>query len=566
MKKKDPNKKRSYWGFFAKTFTAMLAAVFAVEALICYTVYHYELGNEESGSYDRLTKLTDWLSDPENADATEAEIRTQLSFKTANDVSWVDRAVVLYDMKTGKTYDSRQMLWSLVKIHSDSTEYLEALQDAYHGRADLSDRNEIGAFVHIYISDDISVFDPYMEYREKDPMYGCMITVNDVYVKDDHVIPGSGSIGICYAEEDSPRFSFPIEPPAQIPEGYVHFVKKYAETHPADALIADSIFFLPVGSMPDSPALAEAHAMLDAYQNTETTYESPALVTPGKQSLTKAEISRYSLTWMDAGEDRWKICGVTYYNFLLAHRWHIVVLTVIPLILLILFALLIAKIRYMRYCREYELNEYRRNLTAALAHDLKSPLMAISGYAENLRDNIHTEKRAAYADSILQNTQYMDRLIADVLDLAKLEQSSTLQKQPCDTAMLAKESAAQFAAQMEEAHLTFSVSGNGTVSADPRMMAQLLTNLIGNAVKYTPEGGRIEVSVTDRELRIRNDTDGTVRDADKLIHPFVKGSDTRGSRTGSGMGLAIVRQICELHGFRLDVSSEEKQFLTVIRF
>ena len=51
--------------------------------------------------------------------------------------------------------------------------------------------------------------------------------------------------------------------------------------------------------------------------------------------------------------------------------------------------------------KAYEMNEYRRNLTASLAHDLKSPLMAISGYAENLRDNIHTEKRAAYADSII---------------------------------------------------------------------------------------------------------------------------------------------------------------------
>jgi hypothetical protein len=152
-------------------------------------------------------------------------------------------------------------------------------------------------------------------------------------------------------------------------------------------------------------------------------------------------------------------------NFLQMHQIHFLTIGSGPFILLLLFSLLIAKIRHMRYCKEYELNAYRRNLTASLAHDLKSPLMAISGYAENLRDNVHTEKRAAYADSILQNTQYMDRLIADVLDLAKLEQGTVLQKRSCDLAALANETAAQFRAQTEERHLTVTVSGTDDETA-----------------------------------------------------------------------------------------------------
>ena len=235
-------------------------------------------------------------------------------------------------------------------------------------------------------------------------------------------------------------------------------------------------------------------------------------------------------------------------------------------ILLLLFALLIAKIRHMRYCKEYELNAYRRNLTASLAHDLKSPLMAISGYAENLRDNVHTEKRAAYADSILQNTQYMDRLIADVLDLAKLEQGTVLQKRSCDMAALVNETAAQFRAQTEEKHLTVTVSGTCAVSADPRMMTQALANLIGNAVKYTPEGGQIRVCCTEKTLSVSNDIAAPIPDAAKLIQPFAKGDDTRGSRSGSGMGLAIVKQICVLHGFRLKLTSEKQIFTAEIRF
>ena len=128
MKTKDPNKKRGYWGFFARTFALILVAVIVVGLVACWGFYQYDTGSERDAAADRINRLRDWLLDPENVDATDAEIRTQLSFKTATDNTWIDRGVVLYDMKTHKTYDSRHMLWSLVKIQPDSTEYLDALQ------------------------------------------------------------------------------------------------------------------------------------------------------------------------------------------------------------------------------------------------------------------------------------------------------------------------------------------------------------------------------------------------------------------------------------------------------
>ena len=566
MKAKDPNKKRGYWGFFAHTFALILVAVIVVGLVACWGFYQYDTGSERDAAADRINRLRDWLLDPENVDATDAEIRTQLSLKTATDNTWIDRGVVLYDMKTRKTYDSRHMLWSLVKIRPESTEYLDALQKACGGREDMNTYNESGAFVHYCISDDTTILDRYHEYEKAHPLYDCMIWVNDLYIKGDHVIPGSGELQACLGDET--KAVFPLDPPAEIPEGYVHFVKKTAETHPSDALLADAIFLVSVGSGKGSPALAQAQENMTAYREKGTfNYGQSSDPAPTLwKSLTQAEVHCLCEVIPDADGPRWKLCTVTYMNFLQMHQIHFLTIGSGPFILLLLFALLIAKIRHMRYCKEYELNAYRRNLTASLAHDLKSPLMAISGYAENLRDNVHTEKRAAYADSILQNTQYMDRLIADVLDLAKLEQGTVLQKRSCDMAALVNETAAQFRAQTEEKHLTVTVSGTCAVSADPRMMTQALANLIGNAVKYTPEGGQIRVCCTEKTLSVSNDIAAPIPDAAKLIQPFAKGDDTRGSRSGSGMGLAIVKQICVLHGFRLKLTSEKQIFTAEIRF
>ena len=220
----------------------------------------------------------------------------------------------------------------------------------------------------------------------------------------------------------------------------------------------------------------------------------------------------------------------------------------------------------MRYRKEYEMNEYRNGLTAALAHDLKTPLAAISGYAENLIANIHTEKREAYADSILKNTQYIDRLIADTLDLAKIEKAAEVSSEQCNTEKIIKDALVHFSEEIQAKKLVVKLDGTGTVKANPQMMSQMITNLIGNAVRYTPEKGTIEINADSRSLRISNDVNETVKDAPDLIKAFRKGDAARSSCSGSGLGLAIVKQIADLHGFRFDVDSENNKFTAYIKF
>ena len=388
MKKKDPDKKRGYWGFFARTFALMLVAVIVVGLVACWGFYQYDTGSERDAAADRINRLRDWLLDPENVDATDAEIRTQLSFKTATDNTWIDRGVVLYDMKTRKTYDSRHMLWSLVKIQPDSTEYLDALQKACGGREDMNTYNESGAFVHYCISDDTTILDRYHEYEKAHPLYDCMIWVNDLYIKGDHVIPGSGELQACLGDET--KAVFPLDPPADIPEGYVHFVKKTAETHPSDALLADSIFLVSVGSGKDSPALAQAQENMTAYREKGTfNYDQSSDPAPTLwKSLTQAEVHCLCEVIPDADGPRWKLCTVTYMNFLQMHQIHFLTIGSGPFILLLLFSLLIAKIRHMRYCKDPPMDGVTIRSTTGFVEMYKDEKDRNGGYDIRLRDNI----------------------------------------------------------------------------------------------------------------------------------------------------------------------------------
>lgn len=88
------------------------------------------------------------------------------------------------------------------------------------------------------------------------------------------------------------------------------------------------------------------------------------------------------------------------------------------LLFMAVFSLLPAGYYHKTYRERIRIEEYYRNTTNALAHELKTPLMAISGYAENLRENVHTEKKDHYADAILTNVSHMDRVIVNMLDLA----------------------------------------------------------------------------------------------------------------------------------------------------
>ena len=229
-------------------------------------------------------------------------------------------------------------------------------------------------------------------------------------------------------------------------------------------------------------------------------------------------------------------------------------------------ALISSYTAYIKQKSSYEMDQYRRNMTNTMAHDLKSPLMVISGFAENLLEQDLAEKPKHFTSSILDNVQYMNQIIDKVLELSKVESAEyKLQKEHVDLRKISEKLVENYTSQMDERGLEIRLSGECVVSADELCMMQVLDNLIGNAVKYSIEGSVIEIQLSDNKYKIANtssvDFDVEVKD---LTTPFVKGDNSRSGKKGSGIGLAIVKNLVEQHGYQLELECNDRVFAAVI--
>ena len=253
---------------------------------------------------------------------------------------------------------------------------------------------------------------------------------------------------------------------------------------------------------------------------------------------------------------------VYYYDFAKASGKWLVNIWAAGIIMDIMVSIVSSKRAYRRYHVQFEMNEYRRNMTNILAHDLKSPLTAISGYAENLRNNVHSEKKDYYATAVLENVKYMNHIITNALELAKIEEKNNkLVKEKVNLVVLTKELYSKYQMGAEDRGIEVNISGKGIVMANQSLFSQALENLISNAVKFTPDNGRIDILTEEKSFCIINtceeELEGRIED---FCKPFSKGDDSRGDRNGNGLGLAIVKNIVALHGFQLQICADKGTF------
>lgn len=252
-------------------------------------------------------------------------------------------------------------------------------------------------------------------------------------------------------------------------------------------------------------------------------------------------------------------------------KW-LVLAAVILIIAGLLLALIQAKLSYTRLKAGYDMEDYRKTLMNTMAHDLKSPLMSISGYAENLKDNVHSEKREHYADAILENVQYMDELIASVLELSKTEKTGLhLTKVPTNIRTLIEENLKKHEIRLSECHsqessapnasLSASLIGDLTLSVDPILFSQVIDNLLSNATKYAIPDSTLNITLDKNEICFSNACKEDLSDViDTLCDPFVTADQSRSNKKGSGLGLTIVQNLCTLHGFTFRIEYKEGMF------
>jgi len=208
--------------------------------------------------------------------------------------------------------------------------------------------------------------------------------------------------------------------------------------------------------------------------------------------------------------------------------------------------------------REDKLKNNEKFLLACISHDLKTPLAIISGTAESLKDDMVASNIAA--DRILNKTAALNKLINDILEQTKTELNEfSVNLSECYAKSFFEKELGDFQTEAEKNGLKYIVSDcpDCIINIDKQRIVQVLHNLIGNAMKYTPKGGTIAVNfqVKDNLLIISvKDTGLGISAADLpfIFDKFYRGEKARSVIAGSGLGLPISKYIIEKHGGKIE--------------
>ena len=210
------------------------------------------------------------------------------------------------------------------------------------------------------------------------------------------------------------------------------------------------------------------------------------------------------------------------------------------------------------------LNKEKNHFLGMAAHDLRNPLYAILLHSEFLLNEGQSQENHEFLEVIRDSSQFMARLIDDLLDVTKIESGQLqLDYVPLDLPRLVEHNVArnQILAAKKQVKISLNATPLPTVVADSPKIEQVLNNLLGNAVKFSEPGSQIEVRlVRDAEnfqLSIKDEGPGmSTEEQAKLFKPFQRGrAGTQGEKS-TGLGLVIVKRIVEGHGGKLWLESQ----------
>lgn len=213
-----------------------------------------------------------------------------------------------------------------------------------------------------------------------------------------------------------------------------------------------------------------------------------------------------------------------------------------------------------------ENDKQRRNLLADISHELRTPLTVIQGNVEGILDGMYSADEARLK-SILEETQILSRLIEDLRTLALAESGGLhLKKEPTDLAELIRDTVAGYDTQVKELGVSIELELRqlDEVNVDPQRVREVLSNLIGNALRYTPRQGVVKVGLAESDsgsekealLFVEDNGPGIASgDLPHVFERFYKSSDSG----GMGLGLSIAKYLVEAHGGKIWAESMEGQ-------
>ncbi len=217
--------------------------------------------------------------------------------------------------------------------------------------------------------------------------------------------------------------------------------------------------------------------------------------------------------------------------------------------------------------QQHRLVKLQQEFISDISHEFRAPLTSLQGFLELLKEGRHTAGESkSYLEIMHKDTVFLGRLVQDLLDLTNLEsQGITLEKSICDPGRLLHRSLKQlqYSAAQKEISLSLHVLGDmPAVDADEMRIHQVLVNLVENAIRCSPQGSEIELTLQQKGegvlLQVADEGPGIPAiELPQIWNRFYKVNKARTrSDAGTGLGLAIVKRIVELHGGRVVVQSE----------
>lgn len=228
---------------------------------------------------------------------------------------------------------------------------------------------------------------------------------------------------------------------------------------------------------------------------------------------------------------------------------------------------------FQDYTRQQKLDNARREFVANVSHELRTPITVIKSYAETLEDyREHDETEAHFLSVIDSETDRMTRLINDLLTLSRLDNRTEMKKEAFSLPRLVSSVCERLSVSAKEQQKTITTDIDEDIPqivGDRDRLEQVVINIVGNAVKYTGDGGTIKVSChsdgTKAFLTVADNGIGIPKgDLPHLFERFYRVDKARSrAKGGTGLGLAIAKEIVDAHGGTIRIESKEEKGTTV---
>lgn len=548
MKKMKP-----FWKIFLQKLAIGILAGLIIGYLITSVAYMFF-----AEYMDNLYADTFKIEQERVAKATEdgrpiSELGDAMSFRFACDAETTVGTNYIYmvDEETGETVASSDRHGFIV-LRDKSTE-----EKAHIYSVDSKYLQPISKYDNTDIQNRFYYIDGAMElsYIAKFDTEYYFLRVLNAYRGEDEAYPGAVEIMVSnhmeVAEEDETLFETVVLKPEN-PENY-EFVSKSEDY---------TVLFLFVGNSYAPQIEAECKTELDKPleedQDSFTTSVYDGEFWPGRAACYG------KFRFVDAANKSYMVYYTGEMNFK-ELAIYIIVFNVLIMAIAVFVAFIRAKKQYNRERYEYSVVAYRDSLIDIMAHDLRTPLMAMSGYAENLKEEANAEKRDYYVDAILNNTDYMSRIISRNLEMSKISDED-IKKNSASLELVAmlQNALDEYKAVLEERKITVNCEGSFEIKGSEAMMKTALENLATNIIKYIDDEGTIDISVKGKKLTIANTTKEKIKNPKKMWEPFVRGDESRSNNKGTGLGLAIAKSIFEKHKLKSYIEYKDGRFAVVI--